>query len=1046
MWAMADFNEIRFEQEIAEHLAAHGWLYSANDAGYDRERALFPEDVFGWLTDTQPDELAKVVIPGSSNVAQQRAQVLDRLVKVLETPLESGGGTLNVLRKGFAHVSARFDMCQFKPESTLNPVTVERYEKVRVRVMRQVHYSTATNHSLDLVLFVNGLPVATLELKTDFTQSVFDAINQYKTARPVKDPATGKPQPMFGFGTRALVHFAVSNDEVWMTTKLAGDKTHFLPFNRGTADGGAGNPPATGATSATAYLWEEIFQRDTWLAILGRFLHLETRSTRDPISGELTKSTTLLFPRFHQWDVVTKLTDAVATEGHGHRYLIQHSAGSGKTNSIAWTAHRLARLQVDNEKVFDSVIVVTDRNVLDAQLQDAIKQIDATAQQGRAYAGIVAAIDIDEARKQGATSKSGLLAKALVNGKLIIVVTIQTFPFAMKEIRENAGLRGKRFAVIADEAHSSQTGRTAADLKAVLTAEELAAVEDGGEIDTEALLASEASERATSENISYFAFTATPKAKTLELFGRAPSPGHLPEPFHVYSMKQAIEEGYILDVLRGYHSFQMAFQVAGTAETEVEVDQAEATMRVKRWVKLNPQTIAQKSALIVEHFRENVADLLEGHAKAMVVTDSRLAAVRYKREIDKYVAARQKIAGGYDIGTLVAFSGSLSDAEYGIEDATEASMNPGAGDLRKAFRGDAFRVMIVANKFQTGFDQPLLCAMYVDRRLSGVTTVQTLSRLNRTYRTPSGQVKDTTMVVDFVNVPEEIQADFEPYFTDAFLETATDPNLVHDVSAKLDASGIYEEADLDAVVDTWIKGKGNQALDAAFAPTLARFHTRRNTALAADDKAELDALAVFTKDLGTFVRVYDFMSQIVDYASAALEKRAIFYRLLDKRLHDRTDRDDIDLSSLSLVAVRQIDKGKTDLGLGERVGLTGMTEAGSGEKKDPKMVALQEVINRLNDLFGAEEFTASQPESFVRGLLDRMLENEALLQQARANSIRQFAESPDFDEAVVDAVADNQGAHNKIADYFWSDAPGRATLILALARAYHELAAAGEVA
>jgi type I restriction enzyme R subunit len=1029
---MADYNEIKFEQEIAEYLAARGWLYSPNDDGYDRERAFFPEDIFGWLADTQPDELAKVL---KRDTLAERAQVLDRLVKVLETPLESGGGTLNVLRKGFSHVSARFDLCQFKPESSLNPATVERYERVRVRVMRQVHYSTATNHSLDLVLFVNGLPVATLELKTDFTQSVTDAINQYKSHRPVKDPATGRPQPIFGFGTRALVHFAVSNDEVWMSTKLAGDKTHFLPFNRGTLDGGAGNPPAADGKSATAYLWEEIFQRDTWLGILGRFLHLETKTNRDPISGEVTKSTTLLFPRFHQWDAVTKLTEAVSAEGPGQRYLIQHSAGSGKTNSIAWTAHRLARLQVNNEKIFDSVIVVTDRNVLDAQLQDAIKQIDATAQQGQAYAGIVAAIDIDEARKADVTSKSKLLAKVLASGKLIIVVTIQTFPFAMQEIRENSGLRGKRFAVIADEAHSSQTGRAASDLKAVLTAEELAAVDDGGEVDVEALLAAEASQRASSENISYFAFTATPKAKTLELFGRVPDGGDLPVPFHVYSMKQAIEEGYILNVLRGYHSFQMAFKVAGTAEAEVEVDQAEATMRVKRWVKLNPQTIAQKSALIVEHFQENVSALLEGHAKAMVVSDSRLAAVRYKREIDKYVASK-----GYDIGTLVAFSGSISDAEYGVEDATEASMNPGAGDLRKAFQGDQYKVMIVANKFQTGFDQPLLCAMYVDRRLSGVTTVQTLSRLNRTYRTPSGQVKDATTIVDFVNVPESIQADFEPYYTDAYLETATDPNLVHDIATKLDAAGVYETSDIDAVVAAWVTGKGNQALDSAFAPAVTRFNIRRNNGVAGSDKAEMDALAMFTKDLGTFVRIYDFMSQIVDYGNADLEKRSIFYRLLSKRLHNRADQDDIDLSSLSLVAVRQIDKGQTDLGLGARVGLSGMTEAGSAEKKDPKLVALKEVIDRLNDLFGAEEFTASQPESFVRALIDRMLEDEALVQQARVNSVKQFAESPDFEEAVVDAVADNQGAHNKIADYFWSNAPGRPSLVLALAKAFHELA------
>lgn len=1023
---MADYNEITLEREIAESLASNGWLYSPDDTGYDRERALFPEDVFGWLQDTQPAELAKVVKKGS---VKERGQVLDRLVKRLDSPLEAGGGTLNVLRKGFSHIAARFTMAEFKPESTLNPTTVDRYGKMRLRVMRQVHYSTASNHSLDLVLFVNGLPVATLELKTDFTQSVADAIEQYKKDRPVKDPATGRRQPLFGFGTRALVHFAVSNEEVWMTTRLDGPKTHFLPFNRGDLDGGAGNPPANGGQSATAYLWTEVLARDNWLTIIGRFLHLETRKRRDPISGEVKTSTTLIFPRFHQWDAVTRLTAAASVEGPGHKYLIQHSAGSGKTNSIAWTAHRLARLQVDNAKVFDSVIVVTDRTVLDSQLQEAIKQIDNDA-------GIVTAIDIDEARKHGETSKSGLLAKALTSGKLIIVVTIQTFPFAMKEIRENKGLAGRRFAVIADEAHSSQTGRTAGDLKAVLTADEVKDLEDGGEVDVEALLAAEASERADASNLSYFAFTATPKAKTLELFGRVPDGAELPEPFHVYTMKQAIEEGFILDVLRGYQSFQLAFKVAGAAESEVEVDQAEATKRVKQWVKLNPQTIAQKSALIVEHFRENVAGLLEGHAKAMVVADSRLAAVRYKREIDKYVNAK-----GYPMGTLVAFSGTINDDEYGITDATEASLNPGAGDLRKAFEDDDRKVLIVANKFQTGFDQPLLCGMYVDRRLAGVTAVQTLSRLNRTYRTPSGQLKDSTMVVDFVNDPAEIQAAFEPYFTDAFLETASDPNLVWDVASKLDASGIYEPSDITAVVESWVSGKGNQALDAAFAPTLTRYTARRDAAIAASDKAELDALAVFRKDLGTFVRVYDFMSQIVDYGSADLEGRSIFYRLLDKRLHDRTDKDDIDLSSLSLVAVRQIDKGKADLDLGVRTGLKGMTEAGSGKKRDPKLVALQDVIDQLNDLFGDEAFTQSQPEAFVRSLVDRMLEDEALVQQAKVNSIKQFAESPDFDEAVVDAVADNQEAHGKIADYFFSQEAGRARLMQALAKAFHGIAA-----
>ena len=1030
---MADYNEYKLEEEIAEHLASNGWLYSKDDSGYDRERALWPEDVFGWLADTQADELAKVVSTGSTTAGTGSTggerQVLDALVKRLNMPLDAGGGSLNVLRRGFEHISAKFSMAQFQPESTLNPADVDRYAKNRLRVVRQVHFSTSDHRSIDLVLFVNGIPVATLELKTDFTQDAGAAIQQYRETRK---PKTGsKDEPLLGFGTRALVHFAVSNDDVWMTTRLAGKQTHFLPFNRGTAEGGAGNPPASGGVSATAYLWRDVLQRDSLLGILGRFMHLETRTEVDPISGEKKRSTTLLFPRFHQWDAVTKLTEAVKAEGPGHKYLIQHSAGSGKTNSIAWTAHRLARLQVDNAKVFDSVIVVTDRNVLDAQLQETIKQISNDA-------GIVATIDATEVSKQGKKSKSELLGHALASGKLIIVVTIQTFGFVSDEMRH---LSAKKFAVIADEAHSSQSGDTASKLQTVLTQEDKQDLADGGEIDVQEALAAQLATRAHSPNVSYFAFTATPKAKTLEVFGRvstgstsglgAGSTGGLPQPFHVYSMKQAIEEGYILDVLHGYHSFFTAYKLA--SDSDVEVDQSVATKRVKAWVKLNPQTISQKAALIVEHFNDNVAHLLDGHAKAMVVSDSRLAATRFKREIDRHIAAK-----GYGFGTLVAFSGSISDNEYGLTDATEASLNPGAGDLRKAFTRDDFKIMIVANKFQTGFDQPLLCAMYIDRRLSGVTAVQTLSRLNRTYRTPSGLVKDTTMVVDFVNDPDDIRESFLPYFTDAHLETTTDPNLVWDLKAKLDAAGIYDETDLDAVVAAWIKHVGNQALDSALAPALNRYRTRRATAIDASDKAELDALDLFKKDLGTFLRVYDFLSQIYEYGSADLEKRSIVFRLLERRLRDGVQDEGPDLSSLQLVALKLKDQGKPDIALGERRGLAGVTEAGSGTAKDPKMVALADVLAILNDLF-ADEFGETRPENFLRALVDTLSENESLVQQARANTAKQFAESPDFDEAVVDAVADNQGAYATMADFFFADGPTRRRLIIELAKAFHEL-------
>ncbi|WP_394937734.1 type I restriction endonuclease subunit R [Psychromicrobium sp. YIM B11713] len=1033
---MAGHKEIEFENELCDHLAVNGWLYSKNDAGYDKERALFSEDMIGWWRDTQPDALSKVLPADAAIDGSQAGVLLDRVVKQLETPVESGGGTLNVLRGEIKHVNARLRMCQFKPESTLNAKTVEDYEKVRVRVMRQVYFSPADGRSIDLVLFVNGLPVATLELKTDFVQSIADAVKQYKIDRLPKDPGTGRVHPLLTVGRGALVHFAVSNTEVEMATKLAGDATRFLPFNRGTEEGGAGNPINPNG-SPSSYLWERVLDRDAWLGILGRFMYVKHEISTDPITGKTTKSASIRFPRFHQWEAVTQLTEKVIEEGVGHKYLIQHSAGSGKTDSISWLSHRLARLQVNNEKVFDSVILITDRTVLDAQLQDAVRQLDGDH-------GIVVAIDRETAVRSEAKSKSGLLAKVLADGKLIIVCTIQTFPFALDEIRKNKGLSGKRFAVIADEAHSSQTGQAATQLKAVLTAEELEDLADGGEIDVEAVLAAEVTERAASQNISYFAFTATPKAKTLELFGRRPdnNPAEMPLPFHVYSMRQAIEEGYIIDVLRGYHSYQLAFQVGQKAETGGgEVDQSEATKQVMRWVKLHAQTIDQKAGIIVEHFHDQIAGLLDGHAKAMVVADSRKAAVRYKFAIDKHLQRRQL---AYQ--TLVAFSGSVSDPETGPKDFTEASMNPSTYDLRTTFSEPEYKVMIVANKFQTGFDQPLLCAMYVDRKLSGVTAVQTLSRLNRTYVTPNGQVKSAvdTQVVDFVNNPADIRDAFEPYYLGAFLETETDPNLVHDISIKLDQATIYTKAEIDACAESYVNGRGNNTLAAALSPGQKRFWERWQAALLAHggtgDNAEINTLELFRKDVGSFVRIYDFMSQIIDYGDAELEKKAIYLRLLSALIREGADREELDLSGLALTHVKQVDRGKVNIGMEGGIGLAGMTAAGTGANRDPKLVALREVLERLNDLFGDEDFTPGQQQSFIESLLRNLLENETLVQQARVNTTRQFSESPDFDDALKLAVSDNQAAHARMADYFFSSAPGRPTLISLIASAFHEFA------
>src|SRR3954471_22648735 len=569
---MADHNEVGFEIEICERLAGNGWLYSTNDAGYDRERGLFPEDLSAWLMATQPSAYEKAL-----KAAGSPAKFLDVLTTALEKPLEHGGGTLNILRNGVQYIGGgRLKMAQFRPETTLNETTNAHYAAMRVRVMRQVHFSTADQRSIDLVFFVNGLPVATVELKTHFTQSLDEAIQQYRKDR--KPLTNGRPESLLSFGHRALVHFAVSNDLAAMTTRLEGEKTHFLPFNTGN-DAGAGNPPGANGRSATAYLWERVWEKDAWLTIIGRLMIVETKEEWDVATGTSVRRTSMLFPRFHQWEAVTDIVTAVAEEGVGQRYLIEHSAGSGKTNTIAWTAHRLARLHVDNKKVFDSVIVVVDRTVLDGQLQDAIRQIDGTGK-------IVATISPKDVRKAGAKSKSSLLATALKNGELIIAVTVQTFPHALEEIRADAGLKGRKFAVIADEAHSSQSGQISSKLKQVLTAEEIKEVEDGGEVDVETILAAEMAERAESPNISYFAFTATPKNKTLELFGRN-GPDGKPSEFHLYSMKQAIEEGYILDVLKGYQAYETALKIAGKANAggQAEVEEGAARKGLMRWVR-----------------------------------------------------------------------------------------------------------------------------------------------------------------------------------------------------------------------------------------------------------------------------------------------------------------------------------------------------------------------------------------------------------------------------------------------------------------------------
>jgi type I restriction enzyme R subunit len=998
---MAQHNEVTFEEEICQALAAEGWIYEpgrkASDL-YDATRALVPEDVFGWLADTQPEQLAKVLKPKDSPAEHDIAKrlLLDRLCKVLDKPAAKQAGMLAVLRTGFKDVAAKFEMCQFKPAMGLNPETLERYGKVRLRVIRQVHYSTVdTLKSIDLVLFVNGLPAATIELKTDFTQSINDAVEQYRKDRLPRN-SKNKDEPLLSFGRRALVHFAVSNDEIQMTTELKGKDTYFLPFNLGD-DGHAGNP-VNPKGSATTYLWEQVLQRDAWLNIIGKFLHLQISDKTDPVTGEREVRKSLLFPRYHQWDVVNQLISTARTEGPGHRYLIQHSAGSGKTNSIAWTAHQLSSLHgADNQKVFDSVIVVTDRTVLDAQLQDAIYQIEHKS-------GVVVPI------RGNAGSKSAELSAALAARTPIIIVTIQTFPFALKAIAESHALKGRNFAIIADEAHSSQTGSTANKLKKVLSTEELADVNDGGEFDVESYLAAEMAERADAKNISYFAFTATPKAKTLELFGRK-GPDGLPQPFHLYSMQQAIEERFILDVLQNYTSYKVAYRLTHEGRdydsVDAQVEKSEGLRSLMNWVKLHPYNISQKVTVIVEHFRANVAWRLDGKAKAMVVTGSRKEAVRYKLAIDKYIHD----AGYSGLGTMVAFSGEVNDDESGVEPFTEINMNSGlkGRTLPEAFSTDDYKIMLVANKFQTGFDQPLLVAMYVDKKLSGVSAVQTLSRLNRT-----AVGKDQTFVLDFVNNPDEILASFKPYFREAALESVSEPNVVHDLQSKLDAAQIYLDSEVDGLVKSYVLQAGNNALSGWVAPAKSRFNTRYNAAVAKGDKAAQDELDLFRKDLGSFIRAYDFLSQIVDFADTDLEKRSIYYKHLLPVLRVNDAKVSLDLSGVVLAKYALKDKGRAQLQLsGEDALLKPPTEVGTGQAKDPVLVTWEEIIQQANLPFEGEELDAVA--HFVEGVRRELIKNETLQKQAQNNSRSHFGSSPHLEKAVTDAVSNSMDSHYNLS-------------------------------
>ncbi len=1003
---MSLHTEINFETEICDYLAANGWQYIIDDATkYDRARALFPDDVLVWVRTTQPKAWETLVKNHGTAAA-------DTLLSRLRTELDKRG-TLDVLRHGIELLGLRekLTLAQFRPALALNPEIESRYAANCLRVIRQVHYSLNNENSIDLVLFLNGIPVATVELKTDFTQSIDDAVDQYRFDRNPR-PKGQSAEPLLDFPRGALVHFAVSNAEVRMTTKLEGTETRFLPFNQG--DHGAAGNPVNANGHRTTYLWEQVWARESWLEILGRYL-VAQRNDKKQIE-------TIIFPRYHQLDATRKLQAAVLTDGPGSRYLIQHSAGSGKTNSIAWSAHFLADLHdANNAKLFDSVLVVSDRTVIDSQLQEAIFDFERTT-------GVVATIKGEEG------SKSAELADALSGNKKIVVCTIQTFPKALAAVQTLAATQGKRFAVIADEAHSSQTGAAASKLKQVLSASELTELNDGGEISTEDILAAQMATRSDSGGITYVAFTATPKAKTMELFGTRPDPTkaasaeNLPAPFHVYSMRQAIEEGFILDVLQNYTAYKLAFKLAheGKELDETEVERSAALKGIMGWVRLHPYNISQKVQIVVEHFRHFVSPLLNGRAKAMVVVASRVEAVRWQLAIDRYIKSK-----GYKIRALVAFSGEVTDHESGPDPFTEtsATLNPllKGRDIRKAFATDEYQILLVANKFQTGFDQPLLCGMYVDKRLAGIQAVQTLSRLNRA---PPG--KDTTYVVDFVNDPDEVLQAFRAYYSTATLEDVTDPHLVYDLRAKLDAAGHYDDFEVERVVQVQLTPSAKQGdLVSAITPVEDRLMKRykaaqevlRTAVLKKDAAAkeaaqgELNALVLFKTDMAAYIRLYTFLSQIFDYGNTDIEKRAIFYKVLLPLLEFGREREGIDLSKVKLThhTLKSLGKQPMILADGLPPTLSPIMEAGSGSLQEKQRAYLNEIIESVNQLFDGD-LTDLDKLVYVNNVLKgKLLESDTLKQQATNNTKEQFANSPDLKSELLSAIIGALDAHTTMS-------------------------------
>ena len=965
-----ELREIGFEEYVEDRLIKSGYI-KGNPDDYNKEFAIDTKLLFEFFEDTQPKKMERLK---EIYKDQYEFKVLSRLNREL-----NNRGMIDVLRHGIRDYGVYLDLAYFKPVSKLNTETLELYEKNRISVTRQVHYSTKNENSIDMLICVNGLPVSVLELKNPLTgQTYEDAIKQYKKDR-------SPSEILFQFKKRAIVFFAVDTQEVHMTTRLLGDKTSFLPFNKG-CNGGKGNPDNPDGYK-TAYLWEEILQKDSLMDIIKRFVFIEKQEKKD-INGKTYTLETVIFPRYHQLDVVRKVEADVRKKGVGINYLIQHSAGSGKTNSISWLAHRLANLHDDDDNpVFDSVIVITDRLVLDRQLQDRIYQLEHKH-------GVVEKIDKD----------SNQLADALKSGTRIIVSTLQKFPFIIEKVGE---LEKRKYAVIIDEAHSSSAGENMASLREVLSvssleeAAKLDAEMEGKEYDPEEEILKAIKKRGKQPNISFFAFTATPKAKTLEMFGTIGEDG-LPHPFHLYSMRQAIEEEFILDVLQNYVTYETYFKLAKKIEDDPLFDKAKATKALTRYVSLHPHNIAQKTEIMVEHFRNVTRHKIGGRAKAMVVTSSRLHAVRYKLAFDEYI----KKKGYKDMKTLVAFTGVVKDD--GVE-YTESGMNKfKETELPERFATDEYQVLLVAEKYQTGFNQPLLHTMYVDKKLSGVKAVQTLSRLNRKC-----EGKNDTFILDFVNKAEDIQEAFKPYYQATIVEEVTEPNLLYDIQNQLHAYGVYVKDELDRFNSVYFKPKDKKTFkDRAILNHFIDIAVERFKKLEEQQKQDFNSQAV------KFVRLYSFILQITPFEDIELHKLYVYLTYLLKKL-PKEKGSTIHLAdeiALEYYTTKKTFEGSISLTPDDgNVPITPVMFAGTGAKEDKKEY-LSSIIDRLNERFGTN-FTKADQLS-VEQIKEDFAADEDLVQKAKTNTIDdfRFAFEKVFIDKVIDRMDQNKAFFTRVLD------------------------------